>query len=78
MFPKLPQSYNFTYFFLSKNFAMGGPSSHGPQGSSLPLSSPCNSDPSNVDDDDMSLDELDANPETNLPHSPIYANNLGK
>jgi hypothetical protein len=47
------------------------------------LTSPCNFDLSNVDDDDddddddvMSLDESDANPKTNLPHSPIYANNL--
>ncbi len=45
-------------------------SSHGPQGSSPPLSSPCNSNPSNVDHDDddvMSLDEFNTTPQTNLP-----------
>jgi hypothetical protein len=56
-------------------------SSHGPQGSSPPLSSPCNSDPSNVDHDDdvMSLDECNTTPETNLPIVPskltFYKNN---
>jgi hypothetical protein len=44
-------------------------SSHGPQRSSLLLTSPCNFDPSNVDHDDhvMFLDEFDPTLETNLP-----------
>jgi len=43
-------------------------SSHGLQGSSLPLFSPCNFNPSNGDHDDdvMSLDEFDPIPEINI------------
>jgi hypothetical protein len=75
--PKLPQSYKFKYFF-TRNPIVGGPllifylnvtsSSHGFQGSSPPLFSPCNCDFSNVDHDDdvMSLDESDPILETNL------------
>jgi hypothetical protein len=69
--PYLPQSYKFKYFFSNKNLVVGGPlliydpnvvsSSRGLQRSSLPLFSPCNFDPSNVDHDDdvMFLDEFD-------------------
>jgi hypothetical protein len=47
-------------------------SSHGLQGSSLPLFSPCNFNPSNGDHDDdvMSLDESDPTPEIDLPFVP--------
>jgi hypothetical protein len=46
---------------------------HGPQGSSLPLFSPYNSDISNAnhDDDVMSLYEFDPALETNLPIIPF-------
>ncbi len=75
--PKLPQSYKVKYF-SSKKPVMGEPllisnpnvtsSSHGLQGSSLPLFSPCNSNPSNGDHDDdvMSLDESDPTLEIDL------------
>jgi hypothetical protein len=75
--PKLPQSYKFKYF-SSRNLVVGGPllifdlnvtsSSHGFQGSSPLLFSPCNYDLSNVDHDDdvMSLDEFNPTLETNL------------
>jgi hypothetical protein len=77
MLPKLPQSYKFKYF-SNRNLVVGGPllifdpnvtsSSHGFQGSSPPLFSPCNFNLSNVDHDDdvMSLDEFDPTFETNL------------
>jgi len=46
---------------------------HGPQGSSLPLFSPCNFDLSNAnhDDDVMSLYEFDPALETNIPIIPF-------
>jgi hypothetical protein len=49
-------------------FDLNVTSSHGFQGSSPPLFSPCNFDLSNVDHDDdvMSLDEFDPTLETNL------------
>ncbi len=87
MLPDLPQSYKFKYFFSSRNLVVGGlllnydpnvaSSFHGLQRSSLPLFSPCNFDPSNVDDDDddvMSLDEFDPIPKIDLfivPSKPI-------
>ncbi len=47
-------------------------SSYGLQGSSLPLFSQCNFNPSNGDDDDdvMSLDESDPIPKIDLPVVP--------
>jgi hypothetical protein len=75
--PKLPQSYKFKYF-SNRNPAMGEPflisnpnvasSFHGFQGSSHPLFSPCNCNPSNGDhhDDVMSLDESDPTPKIDL------------
>jgi len=74
---KLPQSYKFKYLFSIKNPNVGGPllisnpnvdfSSHGIQGSSLPLFSPCNFDFSNVNHDDvMSLDEFNPIPKIDL------------
>ncbi len=75
---KLPQSYKFKYFFFIKIPNVGGPllisnpnvdySSHGIQRASLPLSSPCNFIPSNVDhnDDVMSLDGSNPILEINL------------
>ncbi len=79
MLLELPQSYIFKYFFFIKNLNVGGPllisnlnvdySSHGIQGSSFSLFSPCNSDPSNVDHDEdvMSLDESNPILEIDLP-----------
>jgi len=79
--PKLPQSYQFKYFF-NRNLALGesllisnpnvASSSHGLQGSSLPLFSPCNFNPSNGnhDDDVMSLDESYPIPKMDLPVVP--------
>jgi len=58
MLPKLPLSYKFKYFFLAMggNLLISNPNVasffHGPQGSSVLLFSPCNSNPSNGDDDD--------------------------
>jgi hypothetical protein len=74
---ELPQSYKFKYFFFSWNlvinFYLNGASfSHGLQGSSPPLFSPCNYDPSNIDHDDnaISLDEFDPHLEIDLPIVP--------
>ncbi len=56
------------------NFYPNGASfSHGLQGSSPPLFSPCNYDPSNVDHDDddvIFLDEFDPHLEIDLPIVP--------
>jgi hypothetical protein len=77
MLPKLPQSYKFKYFF-SRHPTLGEPllisnpnvasSSHGLQGSSLPLFSPCNFNPSNGDHDGdvMSFDESNPTPKIDL------------
>jgi hypothetical protein len=82
MLLELPQSHKFKYFF-SWNLFMGGPFlnfypngasfSHGLQGSSPFLFSPCNYDPSNVkhDDDVISLDEFDPHLEIDLPIVPF-------
>jgi hypothetical protein len=78
---ELPQSCKFKYF-SSRNLVVSRPflifdpnvasSFHGPQRSSLPLFSPCNSNPSNGDHDDdvMSLDESNPVPKIDLHFVP--------